>query len=745
VKNVPFSLINHIKHKSNRQPVANMWNSMMYHDNTGYHVARIYCEHPVLSSVLVRTLTETQSNYKSQLRIPASGNSAYSASSYGSNNDKYYDPRSATKLNLHRSGNRNQRNNTNRYALQWRRQDNMPPTPSRQPDRFVEVHDATPTPVASQRRNMLPSNTAGAAQSPPPFKISGSARPSGVIHTARSFTTADDRMIAEYASSRDAKRSETSQSSSSSHQAEATSHDPFHVGRTLQDGQHHTPSPIGTQRLDVNHMSRNGHYQVGPHAVQWQGDGRAAQVPVFLDQSFAGLGITSGTSDLYNRQRQLMYSNGNGLPSQSPATSSQSSHQGSSSRSREVRRQQSQGFALPPPPSFNNMRPSRGHGHPVPQSRSHQMHGAVDPSYTGHRHVAKPGSPIKHSQSMPVMPQVSHRLSAESLHAHNSGAKTNIVKTVVSTSPGIQEWVITTPTRATAGETEQPPGTSLTVKTTTDPGDSPEKAVRSADLADKLKWHKAMAVALELEVKMAQGSGHSMTEKSMTEKQDLVQWHNAKAACLEVEIIAVRREHSEARGELAQETANHRPASPGTPNQSANWPKWAINSATKSGLVTPEAEGHVNADHSASKACEEHATHVGQKLRHRRGDISNGGFTGSFHARASANVEDLLSSPARSNAYPANNLTYTHGHPKQATSVRQHDSCTGDQPYSGDERYSYRELDDNFEFASQIDPLEYEGEVFSPRGRGYHHSQPTRDDSQISHGGIELGDEHGRK
>jgi hypothetical protein len=200
-----------------------MWNSMMYHDNTGYHVARIYCEHPVLSSVLVKTHTETQVNYKSQLRIPASGNSAYSASSFGSNNDKFYDPRSATKLNLHRSGNRNQRNNINRYALQWRRQDNMPPTPSRQPDRFVEIHDATPTPVASQCRNMHSSNTAGAVPSPPPFKLSDSARPSGVIHTARSFTTADDRMIAEYASSRDAKRSETSQSSSSSHQAEVTS------------------------------------------------------------------------------------------------------------------------------------------------------------------------------------------------------------------------------------------------------------------------------------------------------------------------------------------------------------------------------------------------------------------------------------------------------------------------------------------------------------------------------------------
>ena len=50
---MPFTLINHIKHKANGQPVANMWNSMMYHDNTGYHVAKIFCEHPVLSSVLV--------------------------------------------------------------------------------------------------------------------------------------------------------------------------------------------------------------------------------------------------------------------------------------------------------------------------------------------------------------------------------------------------------------------------------------------------------------------------------------------------------------------------------------------------------------------------------------------------------------------------------------------------------------------------------------------------------------------
>jgi hypothetical protein len=743
VKNVPFSLINHIKHKSNRQPVANMWNSMMYHDNTGYHVARIYCEHPVLSSVLVKTHTETQANYKSQLRIPATGNSAYSASSYGSNNDKFYDPRSATKLNLHRSGNRNLRNNTNgRHALQWRRQDNMPPTPSRQPDRFVEIHDATPTSVASQRRNILPSNAAGAAPSPPPFKISGPARPSSVIHTARSFTTADDRMIAEYASSRDAKRSETSQSSSSSHQAEVTSHDPFRVGRALQDGKHYTPSPISTQKHDMNHVARNGHYQRDPCEVQWQDDGRAAQVPVFIDQSFAGLGISSGTQHPYNRQGQPMYPNGNGLHLQSTATSSQSSHQGSASRSNDLRRQQSQGFALPSPPSFNNMRSSRGHGHPVSQSHSRQMHGPVDPSYNGHRHVAKPGSPIKHSQSMPVMmPQISHRLSAQSLHAHNSDGKTDTVKTVVSTPPGIHEWVITTPTRATAAGTEKTPSMALTVKTATGPGDSPEKAVRSADLADKLKWHKAMAVAFELEVKMEKGSGPAITEK-----QDLIKWHNARAACLEVEIIAVRREHSEARGELAQETANHRPASPGTPNQSANCAKWATHSPNESGLATPGADDHGNALHSAARAHEEHATHVGQKLRHRRGDISNGGFTGSFHARASANVEDLLSSPARSNAYPANYPTYTHGHPKQATSVRQHDSCTEDQPYSGDERYSYRELDDAFEFASQVDPRGDDDEEFSPRGRGYHHSQPTRDESQISyHGGIELGDGHERK
>jgi hypothetical protein len=743
VKNVPFSLINHIKHKSNRQPVANMWNSMMYHDNTGYHVARIYCEHPVLSSVLVKTHTETQANYKSQLRIPATGNSAYSASSYGSNNDKFYDPRSATKLNLHRSGNRNLRNNTNgRHALQWRRQDNMPPTPSRQPDRFVEIHDATPTSVASQRRNILPSNAAGAAPSPPPFKISGPARPSSVIHTARSFTTADDRMIAEYASSRDAKRSETSQSSSSSHQAEVTSHDPFRVGRALQDGKHYTPSPISTQKHDMNHVARNGHYQRDPCEVQWQDDGRAAQVPVFIDQSFAGLGISSGTQHPYNRQGQPMYPNGNGLHLQSTATSSQSSHQGSASRSNDLRRQQSQGFALPSPPSFNNMRSSRGHGQPVSQSHSRQMHGPVDPSYNGHRHVAKPGSPIKHSQSMPVMmPQISHRLSAQSLHAHNSDGKTDTVKTVVSTPPGIHEWVITTPTRATAAGTEKTPSMALTVKTATGPGDSPEKAVRSADLADKLKWHKAMAVAFELEVKMEKGSGPAITEK-----QDLIKWHNARAACLEVEIIAVRREHSEARGELAQETANHRPASPGTPNQSANCAKWATHSPNESGLATPGADDHGNALHSAARAHEEHATHVGQKLRHRRGDISNGGFTGSFHARASANVEDLLSSPARSNAYPANYPTYTHGHPKQATSVRQHDSCTEDQSYSGDERYSYRELDDAFEFASQVDPREDDDEEFSPSGRGYHHSQPTRDESQISyHGGIELGDGHERK
>lgn len=753
VKNVPFPLINHIKHKSNGQPVANMWHSMMYHDNTGYHVARIYCEHPVLSSVLVKIHTETQVNYKSQMRIPASGGTAYSASSFSSTNDKSYDPRSATKVTLHRSGNRTQRN---RYANQshWRRPDGIPPTPSRPAGRFIKAStSATPTSAVSQHRDMIQFDMARAAQSPtpPPFKLSEDAgKPaSGDVYSSRSFTTADDRMLADFASSRDAKRSDVNRTPNSFQQAEVTAHDPFRVGRNPRDGQHYTPLPNNTKWHGAGQDARNGRYQSSPYDVQWQGDGRAAQVPVFLDKSFAGLGIGSAVNRPYNGQGQdPIYTNGKALHLPSPDTSSQSSHQGSSSHSNQMRRQKSQGFALPSPPSLSAMRSARGHGHPFPQpqSRSRVVQDAAIPPSGDQKDVAKPSSSVRHSQSMPFMvTRLSHQLSANNLRDHNDDTKTHDVNNVVASSPTVQDWVVTTPTRPTTAATEQTPRKALNLKTTTDPDESPEKPVRSADMADRLKWHKAMAVALEVEVKMAQANGQSSTEK-----QDLVKWHNAKVACLEVEIIAARKNNEDARGGLAQGTANHRPASPSTPQNSADYNGWVHSSSIESDKVAPESDENGKILRSVSKNREGKAIHIGQKLRHRRGDVSNGGFTSSFDARASANVENLISSPARVSATPADQMTYTHGHPKQYASMRpthaQHDSCTEYQDSTGDERYSYMYDDQTSDFASQIGPLEEDDEVFSPRGRSYYHPQAIRDVSQMSQsGGIQLAGGHEHK
>jgi hypothetical protein len=711
VKNVPFSLINHIKHKSNGQPVANMWNSMMYHDNTGYHVARIYCEHPVLSSVLVKIHTEVQVNYKTQLRIPTSGNTAYSASSFGSHNDKSHDPRSATRPSIHRSGNRTHRSNAS-----WWRSDGIPPTPSRQPGQFYNAgRYATPTPVASHRRLMNQQNMAAATQSPPPFTLPGSG--SGGSYTAPSFT-------------------------SDFKQAEAKTQDPFHVDRTLHNGQiHNAANPDHT---GLSHDVRVDRSQGSLYGAQWQGDSRAAPASVYSGSSATGSGIAPGANTYSRQGPQPFYVKR--MPPQlpSPVASSQSSHHGSS-HSNELRRQQSHGFALRSPPSYNSMQLRRGHGHPVPQpSAAVAQNTSNNPMNSRQQQFPKPGSPIKHSQSMPAMiAHVTHRLSAQHLRTHDIDAKPESVDTVSAASPGIQDWVELTPTRGAVVLAEQSPSKALIVQTSTNLEESPEKPVRSADMADRLKWHQAMASALEVEIKIAEASGYSTSEK-----RDMLKYHNAKVICYEVEIEAAHREQKEACGSLAKSTAKCPPTSPGTPHNSADWPNKAHGSSIESDLIAPEVDEHGKILRSVSKNREGKATHVGQKIRHRRGNVGdNAGFTSSFDARMNATVQDLIRSPTRVGAYALSRSTRTHGHPQQRTEVRpahgQHDSCTEDQQCKEDDHYHYEYThnEDTLDFASQIGAPEDDDEVFAPRGRSYkHHTEPARDVSQLSHnGGIELG------
>ena len=734
MKNVPFSLINHIKHKSNGQPVANMWNSMMYHDNTGYHVARIYCEHPVLSSVLVKIHTEVQVNYKSQLRIPTSGNTTYSASSFGSQNDKSHDPRSATKPHVYRSGNRGLKSNAS-----WWRSDGIPPTPSRQPGT-----NPTSTSFALYRHRMHQQNMTRAAQSPPPFALPNSG--SSGFNTAGSFTTADDRMIAEFAHSRDAKRLEANQKfPSGSQHVEAAVHDPFRVDRTPHNGQNRNSFAINPDRHGKGQDRRNDHSQ-SIHGAQWQGNRRVAPASTYSNNSGSVVGFDNalGATGPYRHQghQQPFYAT-NAMPPQptSPVTSSYSSHHGSA-QSNEIRRQQSQGFGLRSPPSYNSMqsrRGVRGHGHPVPQSNAHvAQNTTLNPLHGRQQQVAKPGSPIKHSQSMPAMiADLTHRLSAQHLHPHNSEARTDN-EAAVPASPSIQDWVELTPTRGAVAK--QSPSRALTVKTSTNLAESPEKAVRSADIADRLKWHHAMASALEIEIKMAGANGHSTSEK-----QDMLKYHNAKVVCYEVELAAAHREHQDACGELAKSTVNHPPTSQGTPNNSTLWPTWAHDSSVESDLITPVVDEHGKILRSVSKTRAGKATHVGHKIRHRRGNV--GEFTSSFDERMKATVQDLIRSPKRVSSYLASRPARTHGHPpQQRTAVRpahgQHDSCTEGQQCNEDDRYHYEysHNDQTLDFASRVGAPEDDDEPFSPRGRGYQHAQSVRDASQMSYnGGIKLG------
>lgn len=747
MKNVPFALINHIKHKANGQPVANMWNSMMYHDNTGYHVARIYCEHPVLSSVLVNYRTEMQVNYKSQYRIPASGNSAYSASSYGSRNDKSHDPRSATRPQIYRSGDRARRSNNSRHAmhnLPWR-ENGIPPTPSHQPIHFVSGGVInTPTPSARQRRGTLQHGIPNVTHSPPPpFSLTNTPynTPGHTSNsTTPSFTTEDDRMLAQFASSRDAKRSDPSRAPRDFYPIGATASDPFRDTRMVYGGHNNAQSQVAVAWHGANNGAQvRGQNQL--YNAQYHGNGGAIHAPGSYGPPSAGLGITSVEDEMYSPSSQEPpYSNGRVSHLPSPATSSHPSN-GTSSRSSETRGKQSPDFAFPAPPVSHASEVRRGHGngHPAPQSTPGAAQSAfVNASYSGQQHVARPGSPIRHSQSMPViMAQIGHRLSAQHLRPNNNDAKSDDVKTGVSGSPSIQDWVDRTPTHDVAPGSKRSPDMTLTLKASTDAFESPEKPVRSADLADKLKWHKAQAELMAIEIKMSQSSGFPIHE----EKADLLKWHNAKVVCLEVEIAAAKKEHDSACSEVAHETAKRPTPSTGTPHNSAEWPSWTTNSSNESRFVTPQVDRHGKIDRSSSKNREGNATRTGQTIRHRRGDVHNGGFTSSFDARMNANIDNLISSPTRSNAALA---TRTHGHPPQSAHMRathdQYDSCTEDQHCDNDDG------DDAYEFASQIGPVEEDDEVFSPRGRGYHHQPPLRDVSQMSYnGGIALKDGYGHK
>lgn len=735
---MPFNLINHIKHKANGQPVANMWNSMMYQDNTGYHVAKIYCEHPVLSSLLVTFRAETHVNYKSQLRIPTSGNTVYSASSYGSQNLKAHDPRSATRVNIHRSGNRNQWSGSNRNATQgqsWRRNDIQP-----KPSRYQPQLGDTPTQDATHRRGMLQPDTSRASASPPHFMLPNNPHTStaGVVNDARSFTTADDRMLASFAESRGAKRSDAGSSSSdreADKQAEDTRTEPsnhrgaFQGGRTSRMVHQRTPPrPVNSSWRGAGMNPRDGNE--GHTNVQWQNDGRAAQVPV-LNPVHGFHSAHKNAGDQLSLRTATMPIH---LPS--PVASSQHSGGGSSPQANEPHGQISQN--LPGSfmsPQHNNF--AQNYARPTSKFPHRTFHG---------RALVKSGGLMKHSHSMPAMDQkVTQRLSAQRLRAQAAAFEPESLGAQATRSPSIQDWVIETPSR-TAFEIEpssssssgQLPLINTIVAALEYSPDKYATNTQHLDMEQKLKWYKARVSMLEAEIKLA-GSTADLVAT--------LKWYRAKVDMLEVDIIAAHKEHEVARGDLAQPTDDHPPQSPTTPHNSAHWPKKASGSSVESALIAPLVDDNGKICRSVSKSRLEKRTHVGQKIRHRRGNISTEGFTGSFDARMNANVEGLLASPTRSGTYPIGLPAHTHAHPPQQRhsarlasghlAAAQMDSCTEGQHQQVGEYCR----DESPNITSPTSMTGEDDDVFSPRGRGYHNMQSpsTRDVSQVSNtGGIWL-------
>ena len=113
---------------------------------------------------------------------------------------------------------------------------------------------------------------------------------------------------------------------------------------------------------------------------------------------------------------------------------------------------------------------------------------------------------MKHSQSMPIMQQLTHQFAAQHIHASNTDTKADSEK-------AISEWIDKTPRRDNFALTKQSPGTKLTVETSANPGQILEEAPSSASLADKITWHKLRAEKLEIEIKLAEASGHSASKK----------------------------------------------------------------------------------------------------------------------------------------------------------------------------------------------------------------------------------------
>ncbi|KAM0716336.1 hypothetical protein Q7P37_007781 [Cladosporium fusiforme] len=760
IKDVPFKLVNHIKHKGNGQPVANMWNSMLYHDNTGYHVAKVYVEHPVLSSILINFRSEMDKPYKSQLRIQSSGNTAYSASSFGSKNEKNYDPRSATRV-LSNRGNRGQWSGTDRRAIQtqsWR-QNGL--------SQFVKSTelnaDNSATPVAPARLGIFSSTPISRLPSPPRFQLANQPRepiPKSA-QSSSSFTTPDERLLANFTGFQEEAKKRMQQRDtevSASHSSQSG----FGASR---GGLPIRQPPVLSINTDWRKPNGNGNgngstlaaYQNNAHGGQFQQTGRVPPLSVFTNQSTPGMGVTYNNGRAYTAQsRPPMQFPVQPAQLPSPANSSATMANRFFPQVHSVPQHPTSGFATPKAKMFQNKGlgsfgdsdltrslPLSARGFKRDQAGvSFQCQDNTDDS-------VKRGIPIKHSQSMPVMiPPDTVASSAQRLRGQAIEFSPSNTNNRFASSPVVEDWVVTTPTRATTSE--QSPSKSLALVPSSDAKFDEGRITRLLSAPEQHKYHLAQVMVLEVQLATLRKElevdprGQRKNEERATllaEIESQYKYHLARKDILEVRMKTAEKEHEEARGDLAQESVDAAPISPSEPMNSSEFSR--PSEGFEETIIAPEQDEAGNFIRSVSKDGDGKPAHTSQVTRHRRGGIfdpNTGGFTGSFDARLVANVEGVLASPSRENTHPVgSHQPFTDARFLGGESISARTPQYGS---SNDDKY----LDNNSSFnndsandvESQISFTD-EDDVFSPRGRFFFPAQRTRDASQVSYaGGIGL-------
>lgn len=765
IKDVPFKLINHIKHKTNGQPVANMWNSMLYHDNTGYHVARIYARHPVLSTLLATSPQHMQISYKAQLRIPGSDKSNYSASSYSSHNDKSYDPRSATQVSIRRIDDRGQWSGTDRRAIQdqpWRR--NNTQTASRlSPHLSANGGNVSPTP-AQKRAQGFSEPTSSPFNALPPFKPMNNNYPAKSITTrpTGSFITADERMLANFPGFQGARKSNGDPSTQNRAAGHKTARSPAMgggVGHIAARDGHGTrtvnPEAPLNYKTDARHANDRapGAKQSSAFGVQWQADGRGAKVPIFIDTQLSGLGLSFNSSpsnsDRSDQRPAAKQMAGERIHYPSPATSFESEAR---SQAQGLPKPHGQGFTTPSPPTYHNRGPYQHQfARPGPQSsQSANFSGFLKGSRDSHKRQNRRGNPIKQSQSMPLMiPSKMAYPSSPALRIQTSGITPSPARSSLSSS-GIDGWAAPTPTHPSFAP--NPANDHIPLSPILNNPYSPDKINRFLDLEEQYAYHQSNMYLLDYKI-YQQEIARGMKKDEYYETKLNRKFHCSISCLIEMQKKMSQKEHDEVRRELAEKAFAHssdtssRAGSVSSDDPFA-WPGQVSGSAFEKTIAPPKYDEHGDISRSAFMYHAGKPSNMTQVLRHRRGgvyDTKKSSFTGSFDARIAASVDKLLESPTREDKQPSDLLLRRWDRPNQSLSNDFTENAPIAPPaYNGSSTVQGSDSDSfSFKHMSPVSVTEEEDDVFAPRGRGYWNPNPIRGVSQASfHGGIGLKNEY---